>query len=272
MPPAFIGHSIGEFVAAHLSGVFSLADGLKLISTRGKLMSELEKGSMLSVRAPHESVSSILPEGISLAAINSPHLCVVAGPKEAIASFSEILREKNIQNKSLHTSHAFHSSMMDPVIAPFRKVVESVSLNSPRILIFSTVTGKPLTAKEAMDPGYWSGHLRNTVKFSNAVIEAMDQGYTTMLESGPRNVASTLIRQQGYSKTPRVVSSLEAMEGQSDYESLLKAVGQLWLAGLQIDWHAFYAGQQRNRIEAPLMLSIKSDIGWNRHSLFLFHK
>ena len=248
---AFVGHSIGEFVAAHLSGVFSLADGLKLISTRGKLMSELERGSMLSVRASHETIRSILPEGISLAAINSPHLCVVAGPKEAIALFSEILREKNIQNKSLHTSHAFHSSMMDPIIAPFRKVVESIPLYSPRTVIFSTVTGKQLTDKEATDPGYWSGHLRNTVKFSNAVIEALDQGYATMIESGPRNVASTLIRQQGYSKTPRVVSSLEAMEGQSDYESILKAVGQLWLGGLPMDWHAFYAGQQRNRVETP---------------------
>jgi amino acid adenylation domain-containing protein len=250
-PTAFVGHSIGEFVAAHLSGIFSLADGLKLISTRGRLMAELEKGSMLSVRAPHESVHSILTKDISLAAINSPHLCVVAGPKAAIVLFSGKLREMNIQNKPLHTSHAFHSSMMDPIITPFRKVVESVSLNSPRITIFSTVTGKQLTEKEATDPGYWSGHLRSTVKFSNAVIEAMDNGFTTMLESGPRNVASTLVRQQGYAKMPRVVSSLEAMEGQSDYESMLKAAGQLWLAGLPMDWRAFYAGQQRNRMEAP---------------------
>jgi len=250
-PSAFIGHSIGEFVAAHLSGIFSLADGLKLISTRGRMMSELERGSMLSVRAPHQLVNSILPEGISLAAINSPHLCVVAGSKPAIALFSEKLKEKNIQNKPLHTSHAFHSSMMDPIISPFRKVVESVALYPPRTVIFSTVTGKQLTEKEATDPGYWSGHLRSTVKFSNAVIEAMDQGFTTMLESGPRNVASTLIRQQGHTKSPRVVSSLEAMEGQSDYESMLKAAGQLWLAGLPLDWHAFYARQQRNRTGAP---------------------
>ncbi len=250
-PSAFIGHSIGEFVAAHLSGVFSLTDGLKLVAGRGRLMAELERGSMLSVRAPYGSLLPMLPETISVAAVNSPHLSVLAGPAEAIRSFSGILSSKNIQNKLLHTSHAFHSSMMDPILAPFRKIVESISLHEPQKPIFSTVNGKQLTNTEARDPAYWAGHLRSTVKFSAAVIEAMDQGYTLMLESGPRNIASTMIRQQGHSISARVVSSLEALEGQTDYESILKAAGQLWTFGLAIDWAAFYAGQQRQRTNAP---------------------
>ena len=250
-PSAFVGHSIGEFVAAHFAGVFSLADGIKLIAARGRLMADLEGGSMLSVRASHDSLVGWLPENISLAAVNSPQMSVVSGSDTAIAVYSETLRGKNIPHKKLFTSHAFHSAMMDPIVTPFRKKVEMVSLQKPRIPVFSTVTGKQLTEKEATDPGYWATHLRSTVNFSAAILEALVNGYTTLLETGPRNVASVLIRQQGFKKTMKVVSSLEALEGQSDYESMLKAAGQLWLSGVPLDWPAFYAGQQRHRMEAP---------------------
>ena len=250
-PAAFIGHSIGEFVAAHLAGVFSLKDGLHLIASRGSMMSSLPGGTMLSVRASDALLKPILPEEISLAAINSPHLSVVAGSSPAITTFAGLLKEKNIQHKELFTSHAFHSAMMDPILGSFRKIVETVSLHKPNIPIFSTVTGNRLTDTEATNPDYWTGHLRKTVKFSTAVIEALDNGFSCMLETGPRNVASTLIRQQGHKITPKVYSSLEALEGQTDYESIMKAVGQLWLNGLKIDWTRFYAGYQNHHIDAP---------------------
>ena len=250
-PTAFIGHSIGEFVAAHLAGVFSLADGLKLIAMRGKLMGSLDRGSMLGVRANHELVNLLLPDGLSLAAINSPNLCVVAGTVEAADLFSKLLEEKNIYNKLLYTSHAFHSAMMDPVVEPFRKVVESVQLQAPKIPIVSTVTGEWMSSTQATDPGYWASHLRSTVRFSTAVIRALDEGFDLMLEAGPRNVASTLIRQQIRAKVPVVISSLEALEGQSEFASMMKAAGQLWMHGVGIDWRAFYAGQQRQLIDLP---------------------
>jgi amino acid adenylation domain-containing protein len=250
-PTAFIGHSIGEFVAAHLAGVFSLADGLKLVAKRGKLMASLDRGSMLGVRAHHDLVKSFLPADLSLAAINSPNLCVVAGTVESVESFSKQLEEKNIHNKLLHTSHAFHSVMMDSVVDPFRKVIESVQLQAPQIPIISTVSGEWMTAAQATDPGYWAGHLRNTVRFSTAVIRALDEGFGLLLEAGPRNVASMLIRQHSRSKAPVAITSLEALEGQSEYASLMKAAGQLWLQGVDIDWSAFYAGQQRQLIDLP---------------------
>ncbi len=250
-PKAFIGHSIGEFVAAHLAGVFSLADGLRLVATRGKLMGSLERGSMLGVRGRHEEVTALMPSTLSLAAINSPGLCVVSGTTDSIQSFSKFLEEKNIRSKLLHTSHAFHSAMMDEVVEPFRKVAETIHLKAPTIPIISTVTGDWLSDEEATDPRYWAGHLRNTVRFSPAVIRALDEGFSLMLEAGPRNVASTLIRQHNQSKVPVAVSSLESLEGQSDYASIMKAAGQLWMHGVEIDWRGFYSGQQRQLIELP---------------------
>jgi amino acid adenylation domain-containing protein len=250
-PSAFVGHSIGEFIAAHFAGVFNLADALMLVATRGSMMSELQFGSMLSVRANHESVQLELPEDISVAAINSPHLTVLSGPTESIDSYSSELLKKEIQHKKLYTSHAFHSSMMDSIVEPFQQVVASVPLHKPDIPIISTVTGKELTDAEATDPSYWATHLRKTVRFSQAVTALLDRGYTCVLDAGPRNTGAMLIHQHAHAKMPKIISSLEAFEGQSDYESILKAVGQLWLNGVNIDWPAFYAGQQRQRTEIP---------------------
>ncbi|HTS44297.1 MAG TPA: amino acid adenylation domain-containing protein [Puia sp.] len=250
-PAAFIGHSIGEFVAAHLAGIFSLKDGLKLIATRGRLMSELPRGSMLSVRAAHEKIIPLLPEELSLAAVNSPLLCVVAGPADLVANFSKLLEEKGIPNKLLHTSHAFHSSMMDSIVEPFEELVNSIKLSIPRIPIVSTVTGKWMTDADAVNPSYWAKHLRSTVRFSDAVITMLEDNNRLMLEMGPRNVAATLVRQHQFKKPVVAVSTLDPEEGQSDYYPLLKAVGQFWLNGLSFDWKKFYAGQKRFKPDLP---------------------
>ncbi|HEX4375190.1 MAG TPA: amino acid adenylation domain-containing protein, partial [Puia sp.] len=167
-PNAFVGHSIGEFVAAHLAGVFSLEDGLKLIATRGRMMFELPRGTMLAVRSEFEKISSLISNDLSLAVINSPGSCVIAGPIDSIANFSKVLSEKNIPNRSLSTSHAFHSSMMDPIVKPFEEVVKAVKLSLPKIPIVSTVTGKWMTDENATDPSYWASHLRSTVRFADA--------------------------------------------------------------------------------------------------------
>lgn len=251
-PAAFIGHSIGEFVAAHLAGVFSLKDGLHLIATRARLMAELSKGSMLSVRAGHEQIVSILPAGLSLAAINSPVLCVVAGPSETIEIFSNQLQAAGITNKLLPTSHAFHSSMMDPIVAPFLQSVQSIQLSVPRIPIISTVTATWMTDAQATSPSYWSQHLRSTVRFSDALKTLIEEGYKLMLEAGPRNVTSTLARQQVCKNPVIAISSLDPMEEQPDHYCVLKALGQLWLHGIPIDWNAFYEGQQRVKLNIPL--------------------
>lgn len=248
-PSAFIGHSIGEFVAAHFAGVFTLPDVLKLIATRGRLMSELPKGSMLSVRAEVEKIKPFLPADISIAAINSPSLCVVAGTTESIDSFSKLLTEKNIINKILHTSHAFHSHMMDAVIAPFTKVVQSIQLNTPSIPIVSTVTGKLITNDEATDPLYWAKHLRSTVLFADAAKKLLEEPGKAFVEIGPGNVTATLVRQQAAGKSVVIVSSLEQNEQEhADYYTILKALGQLWLNSIEPDWSSFYQAEKRKKI------------------------
>ncbi|PWT77347.1 MAG: type I polyketide synthase, partial [Bacteroidetes bacterium] len=268
-PTAFIGHSIGEFVAAHLAGVFSLEDGLRLIATRGRLMADLPRGSMLSVRAELNKITPHLPNELSIAAINSPALCVVAGPNERIEAFSKLLDEKEIRNKVLHTSHAFHSAMMDPIIEPFRKLVESIPLSLPRIPIVSTVTGNWLTDAEAVNPNYWANHLRSTVRFSDGITTMLKDENRILLESGPRNVASTLARQHQLKKLTAAISSLDAGDTNTEYESLLKALGQLWLHGVNPDWNAFYDGQVRRKVELPTYAFDRRFCWVNPHAISL---
>jgi amino acid adenylation domain-containing protein len=251
-PSVYCGHSIGEFVAACFAGIFSLEDALYLIAARGKMVSELPRGSMLSVRLAADDLKTILPAYLSIAAINSNQLCVVAGEMEAIDGFSNLLNEQSIANKKLQTSHAFHSSMMDSIIDEFEKIVSHVKLNHPRKPIVSTVTGNWLTDEQATDPQYWSGHLRSTVLFGKATGTILNQGNVLFIEVGPGNALSTLVKQQSGGKTIQPVTSLEKNSGKkSEYESLLKALGQVWLNGITPDWKSFYSNQKRNKISLP---------------------
>jgi amino acid adenylation domain-containing protein len=254
-PSAMIGHSIGEFVAATLSGVFSLQDGLTLVATRGKLMQDLPGGSMMSVRLPAADIESQLPNTCSIAAINGAQLCVIAGPENDIEKIRISLEEKEIICKLLHTSHAFHSPMMDPVVKPFTEVVKKIKLNTPQIPIVSTVTTQWLTEKESCDPLYWSGHLRATVKFADAVKQLWTEQPTyVLLECGPRNTASTLARQQATQPgAQKAISSLgDSNQNNSEWNNILQAVGQLWLTGIEIDWNAFYVYEKRKHVAGPL--------------------
>ncbi|MES2703280.1 MAG: amino acid adenylation domain-containing protein [Bacteroidota bacterium] len=248
-PSIFIGHSIGEFVAAHLAGVFSLEDALLLISSRGRLMADVAPGSMLAVLAGHEQIACILPEALSIAAINSPGLSVVAGHEAAVADFSRQLSAQNINSKLLHTSHAFHSAMMDPVVVPFEKVVRGVTLHAPQVPIVSTVTGTWIQASDATDPAYWAQHLRSTVRFSAGVTTLLEKENMLLLECGPGNVTATLARQHPAKSNIVVVPGIE--HGADEYRSLLSALGQLWIHGVQLDWKKFYADEERVKIDLP---------------------
>jgi amino acid adenylation domain-containing protein len=249
-PGIFCGHSIGEFVGAQLAGVFTLADALKLIAIRGRLVSELPTGDMLSVRLEAESLQQLLPKNVSIAAINSPKLCVVAGSSAAISAFSNFLNEKQIANRLLQTSHAFHSAMMDPIVETFKDVVSAISLNRPRKPVVSTVTGTWLTDAQAVDPGYWANHLRQTVRFADAMQAVSELTNPLCLEVGPGNVTATLARQHPGLRMNTVVASLENNKSSETQNSLL-ALGQLWLAGLQPNWTAFYAHQNRRKLALP---------------------
>ena len=252
-PDAMMGHSIGEFAAGCLAGVFSLEDAVKLVANRGRMMQELPGGSMLSIRTAEEDVVKRLPEGCSIAANNGPQLCVASGPHEAIAKLQADLEKDGITCKLLVTSHAFHSPMMDAMVAPYKKVVESVKLSAPRIPIVSTVTAEWLKDDEATSSKYWSNHLRATVRFAQAVKFAWSDADRVMLEVGPRTTATTLARQQSSdNKKQAAVPSLGDSAGNgNELTQMLKAVGGLWQSGVLIDWNSFYEREERCRISMP---------------------
>jgi len=252
-PQAMMGHSIGEFAAACLAGVFSLEDAVTLVANRGRMMQDLPAGSMLSVRAAEADIASRLPEGCSLAANNGPQLCVASGPKEIIAKFQAELESEGISCKLLVTSHAFHSPMMDPMVAPYARIVEQVALNTPRIPIISTVTAEWLKDEEATSAKYWSDHLRATVRFAQAVKFAWEDADRVMLEVGPRTTATTLARQQSADPKRQVaVSSMGSSSGNGEeLSALLRAVGGLWQSGVELDRSQFFEREVRHRISLP---------------------
>jgi acyl transferase domain-containing protein/acyl carrier protein len=252
-PQAMIGHSIGEYVAACLSGVFALEDALALVATRGRLMNQLPTGSMLVVPLPEKEVQSLLGTELSLAAINGPSLCVVSGYTEAIDQLENKLTEKGLDSRRLYTSHAFHSQMMDPILAPFVEQVEKITLHPPRTPYISNVTGTWITPEQATSPQYWARHLRQTVRFSEGVHELLKETNGVLLEIGPGQTLSSLAKRCPEKTTNHVILSSirHPQEQQSDLAYLLNSLGRLWMAGIYIDWIKFYAKERRHRIALP---------------------
>jgi amino acid adenylation domain-containing protein len=253
-PKALIGHSIGEFVAATIAGVFTLEDALTVVANRGKMMQSCPEGGMLSVRLPEEAILPLLNEKISIAAVNGPQLCVVAGPHEELAKLQQKWEAEEVVCKLLHTSHAFHSPMMDPIVEPFAAIVRTAKLSAPALPILSTVTKKWMTDAEATDPMYWANHLRAAVRFAEGVKAIWtDEPRYIMLELGPRNTASTLARQQSADpKSQKAIPSLgDNAVNDAEWTNMISAIGQLWLNGISIDHNAFYALEKRHRIALP---------------------
>ncbi|MEL0650000.1 amino acid adenylation domain-containing protein [Algibacter sp. TI.3.09] len=251
-PTLLCGHSVGEFVAAHLAGIFTLEDALHLITMRGKLVSELPGGSMLSVRSNAKHVKNIIPETLSIAAINSDRLIVVSGPDNEIESFSKVLEAENIANKLLLTSHAFHSTMMNPVLDVFETEVKKITLSVPRLPIVSTVTGDWLTDSEATSSEYWTNHLRATVNFSGAMETVLKLEDPLLLEVGPGRALTTLSMQKSGLKSLASIASLSLpKENETAHHSVLSALGTLWLHGVEPNWSSFYGEQTRQKLLLP---------------------
>ena len=252
VPTGYCGHSVGEFVAAHLAGVFSLADALALVATRGRLVSELPGGSMLSVRLVADRLATILPAGLSVAARNGPAATVVAGPDEDVATFARALDAQDVPNRVLATSHAFHSAMMDPAVEAFRQALAKVPLHRPQKPVVSTISGTWLTDAQATDPAYWAAHLRQTVQFAAALDTLLIEHQPILLEVGPGHVLSALAQQQLAGRPAAVLASLKKGPGpHPEYRALLGALGQLWLRGVAPDWTAVHAGRNPRRVQLP---------------------
>jgi len=253
-PAMMAGHSIGEFVVATLAGVMDLQDALRIIALRGRLMQSLPRGSMLAVNAGAEKVQPLLPASIQIASNNAPSLCVVSGPEADISALAEQLQAQNIVCRPLHTSHAFHSAMMDPIVEPLRAEVAKLHLRAPSQPFVSTVTGKLITDEQATDPAYWAHHARATVEFSKAVQCLREQGYDLFLECGPRATLCSLTRQHFTPDRPctAIPTFAETPENNAEWVAMLFALGSLWQNGVSIDWDAFYAHEDRRRISMPV--------------------
>ena len=249
-PVALIGHSVGEFVAAVLAGVMSLEDGLRLVARRGRLMQAQPPGAMLSVRLDADQLAARLPATLALAAENAPNACVVAGETADIETFRIALEADGIACRSLRTSHAFHSALMDPVLAPFRAEVAQIALSAPAIPIASTATGGLLDAAEATSPEYWTQHLRGTVRFARALntLLARDPD-ALLLEVGPRATLTLLARQQATRPRTAIASLADTPDGER--HAWLAAVGALWCAGTPLDLDRLDRRMQRRRLRLP---------------------
>ncbi|HEX7955463.1 MAG TPA: type I polyketide synthase, partial [Pyrinomonadaceae bacterium] len=253
-PAALIGHSVGEYVAACVAGVLSLEDALRLVAARGRLIQQMPAGAMLAVSLAPAQVRAYLNDDLALAAVNAPQLCVVSGPRAAVDELEQQLGRDGVGCQRLHTSHAFHSRMMEPVLGAFAEEVKKVTLRPPQIPYVSNVTGRWVTAAEATDPLYWTRHLRETVRFAEGLAELRKETAQILLEVGPGQTLSTLARQQegnGAQGGLVLASMRHPRQHQSDVEFLLGTLGQLWLAGTQINWAGFYAHERRLRLPLP---------------------
>ncbi|HSS47481.1 MAG TPA: AMP-binding protein, partial [Thermoanaerobaculia bacterium] len=248
-PAAMLGHSIGEYVAACLAGVFSLQDALALVAARGRLMQSLPAGAMLVVPRPEEETRRRLAGGLALAAVNGPSFSVVSGPSEEIDALAGSLAAEGIEGRRLHTSHAFHSAMMDPILEAFGQEVAKVRLSAPRIPYVSNLTGTGITAAQATDPAYWVRHLRETVRFADGAAELLQDRSRVLLEVGPGRTLASFVRAASPERT--ALTTLRHPTDAEGGEPLAHALGRLWLAGVRVDWPGFYVRQRRRRVLLP---------------------
>ncbi|MEW6734247.1 MAG: SDR family NAD(P)-dependent oxidoreductase [Acidobacteriota bacterium] len=250
-PQALIGHSLGEYTAACLAGVFSLEDALALVVLRGQLFEQLPSGSMLSVPLSAGEVQTFLNKGLSLAAINAPGQSVVSGTNDAIDELADLLISKDIEFRRLQIDVAAHSDMVTPILPLFREFVEQLPLQKPQIPFLSNVTGTWISDQEATDPAYWVKHLRETVRFADGIKELIKNSSRLLLEVGPGQTLSTLAKLQVNSARLVHSSIRHPYEKRSDVAFLLTTLGKLWLAGAKIDWAGFYLQQERRRVPLP---------------------
>ncbi|GCF10053.1 non-ribosomal peptide synthetase/type I polyketide synthase [Dictyobacter arantiisoli] len=251
-PRAMIGHSIGEYVAACLAGVFTLEDALALVAIRSRMMQALPGGAMLAASLSEDDIQPYLGQDLSLAAVNGQTQSVVSGSAQAVDELHHRLVAQGITSHRLRTSHAFHSAMTEVIVEPFARHVERFPRQRPRIPYISNLTGTWITAEEAIDPVYWARHLRQPVRFAQGIHELLKEPEQVFLEIGPGRTLSHLVREYGDHQAEQVIltSLPSSQEKLAESVSLLKAVGQLWQAGVQIDWERFH-GSQRYRVPLP---------------------
>lgn len=252
VPTAMLGHSVGEYVAAHLAGVMSLPAALTVVASRGRLMQQQAPGGMATVHLAASDLGGWLGAGVEVAAVNAPGLCTVSGPSEAITALLGRLADAGIEARALHTSHAFHSAMMEPALAGFTAVFDGVALSAPTVPYVSNLSGTWITPQQATSPAYYADHLRRAVQFEAGMRTLAADAALHFVEVGPGAALTSLARMNlGPDGGRRVVASMRrATDARNDDEALLEAAGRLWLAGSTLNWSALHA-ERRRRVPLP---------------------
>ncbi|MFZ2651072.1 MAG: beta-ketoacyl synthase N-terminal-like domain-containing protein [Burkholderiaceae bacterium] len=252
-PAAMIGHSMGEYTAAHLAGVFSLADALALVELRGRLFGQLPEGAMLSVALSEAELRSLMAPQLSIAAVNGPNLTVASGPVQAIDALHELLQSREIESARVRIAVAAHSAMLDPILAEFGQCCSSITMQAPTRPFVSNLSGTWITPAEATDPRYWVRHLRSTVRFADGLQVLVQDPNRVLLEVGPGRTLASLARQHlGRPAQQPVFNSLRHPDEKvSDVAFVLGVLGRLWSVGVALDWEHFRGTERRKRVPLP---------------------
>lgn len=251
-PAAYAGHSLGEYVAATLAGVFTLEGAVQLVAARVRLFEGLPVGAMLSVPLPESDVLPLLGDGVGLAAVNGPERCVVSGPVPAIEALARSLQARRVGCTRLPVQRAGHSSMLDAHLAEFEDAVRAVPRQAPCLPFISNLSGTWITPEQACDPAYWSAHLRQPVRWASGLATLLADDGRVLLEVGPDQSLTQLVRKQlRVPATQRVVASLGRPDDLAEPVRVQLALGRLWLAGVAPDWSALHAGTQPRRVPLP---------------------
>nr|WP_263641888.1 type I polyketide synthase [Microbispora cellulosiformans] len=263
-PDYLAGHSVGELAAAHVAGMLTLADASRLVAARGRLMQALPAGgAMVAVQATEDEVTPLLTDGVDIAAINGPRAVVVSGQEGPVLALAERLAEQGRKTRRLRVSHAFHSHLMEPMLADFQTVAESLTYGPASIPIVSTVTGG--LADEAFGtPQYWVGQVRGAVRFADAVTTLAGQGVTRFVELGPDAVLTAMAQQTLDEAADSAIFTATMRAGRPEPGTVVAALGQLHTAGVPVDWQAFYAETGARRIDLPTY-AFQREFYWLEH-------
>jgi acyl transferase domain-containing protein/aryl carrier-like protein len=253
-PNCMVGYSIGEYVAATLAGVMALEHALTLVARRAQLIEQLPKGAMLAVALPTDKTQPWLSPDLHVSASNGPNLTVVSGSTAAIADLQQRLSSQDVTTRRLIADYPFHSKYMEPIVEQFTAMMREADLSPPNIPFLSNVSGDWITAEQATSPEYWGRHLSETVRFAECVDRLVDDPSRVLVEVGPGNSLSSIVLQRLSSVEERcgvLASMRHRYEQQDDLAVLLKAIGRLWLSGVDIDWNSFRPRPQLRRVTLP---------------------
>ncbi|MBN2441954.1 MAG: acyltransferase domain-containing protein [Spirochaetales bacterium] len=252
-PHGMIGHGVGEYVCACISGVLKIEDALKLMTIRGRLMQELPSGEMVAIHLSAQQINPYLNKFVSIAAKNTPALTVISGSTGSIREIKQKLEDDGVTVSQLPVSHAFHSYMMEPIKEKFYDAIKELTFHSPQIPYISNYTGTWITDNEIMDPEYWYNHLRNTVNFTEGIKELLNDQEGIFLEVGPgRTLSSCVGRHPSRRKTQFVLTTMKSpKDTDNDQMFFLDTIGRYLLSGGKINWHSFYSDETRVRISLP---------------------